>query len=48
MGGGLSLGNAVKSSGLLQLIATAISQALAGQPLFIVSLAQEWEAKPCG
>ena len=39
MGGGLSLGNAVKSSGLLALIAGGISGALRGQSLFVISLA---------
>jgi len=39
MGGGLALGNAVKSSGLLTLIATGISHVLQGQSLFVVALA---------
>lgn len=39
MGGGLALGNAVKSSGLLKVIADRLSHMLAGQSFFVVFFA---------
>jgi anion transporter len=38
MGGGLALGNGVKSSGLLKVIADGLGSLLAGQSLFVVAL----------